>query len=36
MSGSLQRGYAALQARNVPEAIQWFERALGRIRATSA
>ena len=28
MSHSLQRGYAALQARNVPEAIQWFERAL--------
>src|SRR3569832_2828481 len=29
MSGSLQRGYAALQARNVPEAIQWLARALG-------
>jgi len=29
MSGSLQRGYAALQARNVPEAIKWFERAIG-------
>ena len=29
MSSSLQRGYAALQVRNVPEAIQWFERALG-------
>src|SRR3569832_1970945 len=29
MSGSLQRGYAALQARNVPEDIQWLERAHG-------
>lgn len=28
MNPALQRGHAALQARNVMEAIQWFERAL--------
>lgn len=28
MNNALQRGYAAIQARNLPDAAQWFEKAL--------
>ena len=28
MTNFLQRGYAAIQARNLPDAVQWFEKAL--------